>query len=79
MTNRSDRACAFRGLHLPGTALVLPDAWDAGSARLVEDAGAAAVATAGAGLVWALGVPDGERVDREAAVAGIAGAARSHT
>ncbi|MFC8143278.1 isocitrate lyase/phosphoenolpyruvate mutase family protein [Streptomyces paradoxus] len=74
MTNRSDRASASRDLHLPGTPLVLPNAWDAVSARLPEDAGAAAVATTSAGLVWALGAPDGERVDREAAVARIAGA-----
>jgi 2-methylisocitrate lyase-like PEP mutase family enzyme len=45
MTHRSDRASAFRALHIPGTPLVLPDAWDAVSARLVKDAGAAAGAT----------------------------------
>jgi 2-methylisocitrate lyase-like PEP mutase family enzyme len=72
MTNQSDRAAAFRDLHLPGTPLVLPNAWDAVSARLVEDAGAAAVATTSAGLVWALGAPDGERVDRETAIAAVA-------
>ncbi|CAL9374413.1 isocitrate lyase/phosphoenolpyruvate mutase family protein [Streptomyces sp. Tu 3180] len=72
-----DRALAFRSLHLPGRPLVLPNAWDPASARLVEDAGAAAVATTSAGLAWALGAADGERMDREralAAVAGIAGA-----
>lgn len=72
MTKQSDRARAFRDLHIPGTPLVLPNAWDAVSARLVEDAGAAAVATTSAGLVWALGVPDGERVDRDAALAAVA-------
>ncbi len=77
MTNQSDRASALRALHIPGTPLVLPNIWDAVSARLVEDAGAAAVATTGAGLARALGAPDGERVDRDAAleaVARIAGA-----
>lgn len=48
--------------------LVLPNAWDALSARLVADAGAAAVATTSAGVAWALGVPDGDRLDRDAAV-----------
>ncbi|MFE0515025.1 isocitrate lyase/phosphoenolpyruvate mutase family protein, partial [Streptomyces sp. NPDC058964] len=66
MTNQStlrDRALAFHALHVPGRPLVLPNAWDAVSARLVEDAGAAAVATTSAGLAWALGAPDGDRLD----------------
>ncbi|MER6082589.1 isocitrate lyase/phosphoenolpyruvate mutase family protein [Streptomyces sp. NPDC001833] len=72
-----DRALAFRSRHVPGHPLVLPNAWDVTSARLVEDAGAAAVATTSAGLAWALGAADGDRLDRDralAAVAGIAGA-----
>ena len=46
MTNENtlrDRALAFRALHVKGTPLVLPNAWDTVSARIVEDAGAAAV------------------------------------
>ena len=43
------RALAFRSLHVPGRPLVLPNAWDVTSARIVEDAGAAAVATTSAG------------------------------
>jgi 2-methylisocitrate lyase-like PEP mutase family enzyme len=71
MTNRDtlrDRALAFRTLHVPGTPLVLPNAWDLTSARIVEDAGAAAVATTSAGLSWALGAADGDRLDRERAL-----------
>ncbi|WDV55837.1 isocitrate lyase/phosphoenolpyruvate mutase family protein [Streptomyces coeruleorubidus] len=79
MTNQTDRALAFGALHVPGTPLVLPNAWDAVSARLVEDAGAAAVATTGAGLVWALGAPDGERVDRATALAAVARIAEAVT
>ncbi|GHB15126.1 2-methylisocitrate lyase [Streptomyces viridiviolaceus] len=67
-----DRALAFRSLHVPGTPLVLPNAWDAVTARLVEDAGAAAVATTSAGLVWALGAADGDRLERGAALAAVA-------
>ncbi|MFD4602476.1 isocitrate lyase/phosphoenolpyruvate mutase family protein [Streptomyces sp. NPDC058464] len=66
-TNQStlrDRALAFHALHVPGRPLVLPNAWDAVSARLAEDAGAAAVATTSAGLAWALGAADGDRLDR---------------
>lgn len=51
----------FRALHADGEpVLVLPNAWDAGSARLVERAGAAAVATSSAGVAWAHGYPDGD-------------------
>ncbi|WP_405920528.1 isocitrate lyase/phosphoenolpyruvate mutase family protein [Streptomyces longwoodensis] len=67
-----DRAVAFRALHVPGRPLVLPNAWDTASARLVEDAGAAAVATTSAGLAWALGAADGDRLGREAALRAVA-------
>ncbi|MFE2881223.1 isocitrate lyase/phosphoenolpyruvate mutase family protein [Streptomyces sp. NPDC059272] len=75
MTNQNtlrDRALAFRALHVPGRPLVLPNAWDAASARIVEDTGAAAVATTSAGVAWALGVPDGDLLGRERAVAVVA-------
>jgi 2-methylisocitrate lyase-like PEP mutase family enzyme len=67
-----DRALAFRSLHVPGDPLVLPNAWDTASARIVEDAGAAAVATTSAGLAWALGAADGDRLDRDGALAAVA-------
>jgi 2-methylisocitrate lyase-like PEP mutase family enzyme len=46
--------------------LVLANAWDAGSARLIETLGARAVATTSAGVAWAQGYPDGDAlpVDR---------------
>lgn len=44
--------------------LVLPNAWDAMSARLVEEAGASAIATTSAGVSWALGYPDGQGAPR---------------
>lgn len=75
MTNQNtlrDRALAFRALHVPGRPLILPNAWDAASARIVEDAGASAVATTSAGLAWALGVADGDRLDRERALEAVA-------
>ncbi|CAL9383240.1 putative protein [Streptomyces sp. enrichment culture] len=76
-TTLRDRAVSFRALHVPGRPLVLPNAWDAVSARLVADAGAAAVATTSAGVAWELGAPDGDRLERAralGAVAAIAGA-----
>jgi 2-methylisocitrate lyase-like PEP mutase family enzyme len=59
-----ERARAFAALH-EEPPLVLPNAWDAGSARLVERAGAKAVATTSGGVDWSLGVPDGDGMDRE--------------
>lgn len=52
-------ADTFRQLHVPGRPLLLANAWDAGSARLIESCGAAAIATTSAGLAWARGYPDG--------------------
>lgn len=65
-------ALAFRALHVPGRPLVLPNAWDAVSAAVVARAGAAAVATTSAGLAWALGTADGDRLDRDRAVGAVA-------
>jgi 2-methylisocitrate lyase-like PEP mutase family enzyme len=75
MTNTEqlrETALAFRALHVPGRPLVLPNAWDAASARIVEEAGAGAVATTSAGLAWALGAADGDQLDREGALAAVA-------
>ncbi|MFH8791418.1 isocitrate lyase/phosphoenolpyruvate mutase family protein [Streptomyces sp. NPDC017941] len=65
-------AAAFRALHAPGSPLVLPNAWDVASARVVRAAGARAVATTSAGLAWALGTADGDRLTRERALAAVA-------
>ena len=53
------RAETFHRLHAPGELLILPNAWDAGSARIIESCGAPAIATTSAGVAWALGYPDG--------------------
>jgi 2-methylisocitrate lyase-like PEP mutase family enzyme len=62
----------FRERHLSGPPLVLPNAWDAASARIIERAGAEAIATTSAGVAWSLGVPDGDRLDVDEAVAAVA-------
>ncbi len=59
MTTERSAAAAFRALHAPGQFLVLPNAWDAGSALLVQECGAAAIATTSSGVAWAHGYPDG--------------------
>ena len=56
------RALRFLELHRGARTLVLPNAWDAASARIYEDAGLAAIGTTSAGIANALGFPDGERV-----------------
>jgi 2-methylisocitrate lyase-like PEP mutase family enzyme len=53
-------ADAFRGMHR-GPLLLLPNAWDAMSARQFEAAGFPAIATTSGGVAWALGYADGEK------------------
>jgi 2-methylisocitrate lyase-like PEP mutase family enzyme len=53
----------FRSLHHSERVLVLPNAWDAVSARLVQECGAAAVATSSAAVAWAHGRADGEQLE----------------
>jgi 2-methylisocitrate lyase-like PEP mutase family enzyme len=55
-------AADLRALH-HGPGFVLPNAWDAGSARILEQVGFPAIATTSAGIAWSLGVPDGGHVD----------------
>ncbi|GAB2617504.1 isocitrate lyase/phosphoenolpyruvate mutase family protein [Streptomyces capparidis] len=59
LTELKDRAQRLRELH-SGEMLVLPNAWDAGSAAVVAEAGFPAVATASAAVSAVLGHPDGE-------------------
>jgi 2-methylisocitrate lyase-like PEP mutase family enzyme len=77
--SQQDLAARFRQLHARGAdpILVLPNAWDAMSARLVEAAGARAVATTSAGVAWALGYPDGQRIPRERMLEAVALVART--
>src|SRR2546430_14079642 len=63
-TSQREQAEAFRRLHREGGILVLPNAWDVITARLIESAGFAAIATSSAGVAWALGYADGERISR---------------
>lgn len=62
MTTQQDKARHFHSLHVPGQPLVLFNAWDAGSASAVAEAGAAAIATGSWSVAAANGFADGERV-----------------
>lgn len=55
----SSPAATFHQLHRQGL-LCLPNAWDAGSARVIEARGAHAIATTSAGLAWSQGYADGD-------------------
>ncbi|WP_434592085.1 isocitrate lyase/PEP mutase family protein [Streptomyces sp. A5-4] len=57
---RASLAAELRALHVPGTPAVLPNAWDAASARTVAAAGFPAVATGSAAMAPALGYEDHE-------------------
>jgi len=52
----------FTRLHQQANPLILPNAWDAASARIFEDQGALAIATTSAGVAWSLGYPDGYKM-----------------
>jgi 2-methylisocitrate lyase-like PEP mutase family enzyme len=67
----------LRSLHVPGTPLVLPNAWDAGSARAVVASGFPVVATTSAGVAEALGYEDDERAPAEEMLAAAARIARA--
>ncbi len=64
----TDTRDQFRALHVAGTPLVMPNAWDAGSARLFASLGFAAIATTSSGFAATLGRGDGA-VSREEALA----------
>lgn len=51
----------FRGMHRTPPLLLLPNAWDAMSARQFEAAGFPAIATTSGGVAWDLGYADGEQ------------------
>jgi 2-methylisocitrate lyase-like PEP mutase family enzyme len=68
---------ALRALHVHGDPLILPNAWDAGTARLVERAGFPAVATTSHGVAEALGYADGEQTPAEEMLAAVARVARA--
>ena len=61
MPTTAERTALFRQLHADGL-LLLANAWDAGSARLIESLGARASATTSAGLAWSQGYPDGDHL-----------------
>lgn len=66
-----ERRARFRALHEREQLFVMPNPWDAGSARLLASAGFEALATTSAGFAWSLGKHD-QRVTRDELVAHVA-------
>ena len=59
----------FRDMHVPGDPVILANAWDLGSARMLVALGARAIGTTSAGHAFTRGLPDGGRVGRAEAIA----------
>ena len=72
MNTQVEKAVQFRQLHRGPPVLVLPNAWDVASARILEETGFPAIATTSAGIAFSLGYPDGQRISREEMIARIA-------
>lgn len=70
------KAHAFRKMHDRSNVLLLPNAWDAGSARLFASRGFTAIATTSGGVAWSLGYADGEQAPLDEVLAAIARIAR---
>ena len=73
----ADKAEVLRALHKSPPMLVLPNAWDSASARLIETEGFPAIATTSAGVAAALGYPDGGVVPPNEMIEAIARIVRS--
>ncbi len=72
-----DKAEQLRALHRTPPILVLPNAWDAATARVFEAEGFPAIATTSAGVAAALGYPDGGVVPSREMIEAVARIARA--
>jgi 2-methylisocitrate lyase-like PEP mutase family enzyme len=72
----ADRRSRFRSLHAEDGLFVMPNPWDAGSAKLLAACGFQALATTSAGYAWALGKLD-TQVTRDELVAHVASIAEA--
>lgn len=76
-TKQTEMANSFLARHRAPPVLLLPNVWDALSARLFVAAGFNALATTSGGVAWALGYPDGEAAPWKEVVAATARIVRS--
>src|ERR1700756_6001914 len=68
MPTQTEKGEAFRALHQRDRAFIIPNPWDAGTARLLQHLGFEALATTSAGYAYSIGKPDGA-VDRDTMLA----------
>jgi 2-methylisocitrate lyase-like PEP mutase family enzyme len=61
---QAEKAEKLRKLHHGPRILALPNAWDAVTARILEEVGHPAIATSSAAVAFSLGYPDGQRISR---------------
>ena len=73
----AETAATFHKLH--ENLLILPNAWDAASARIVQDAGANAIATSSAAVAWTQGYADGHHFPIANLIAVVEAVARAVT
>ncbi|WP_077035367.1 oxaloacetate decarboxylase [Pelomonas sp. KK5] len=59
MSTTNDKRTQFRRLHEQQACFLIPNPWDAGSARLLEGMGFQALASTSSGFAWSRGGPDG--------------------
>lgn len=71
MASNTEKAEQFRKLHVPGHPLILFNAWDVGSTKAIETAGAKAIATASWAVAAAHGYADGETLPLNLAIANL--------
>lgn len=72
MTLQHDKAQQLLRLHEQGSSLLLPNAWDAASARLFEQAGFPAIGTTSAGIAFSYGMLDGQLIEPDVMLQAIA-------
>jgi 2-methylisocitrate lyase-like PEP mutase family enzyme len=73
----SQKAERLRALHVPGNPVVMPNAWDAASAKTLAAAAFAALATSSGAVAESLGYSDGENTPPDEMFAAIGRIARS--
>jgi len=68
MPTQAEKGAAFRALHHRDQAFLIPNPWDVGTARLLQNLGFEALATTSGGFAFSVGKPDGT-IDRDTMLA----------
>lgn len=71
MKNQFEEVKGFHLLHTTEKPLILPNAWDVGSAKVIEESGAQAIATSSWAVARANGYNDGEKIPLDFVLANI--------